>query len=76
MFGLRPMIPRVDSAWRDGRIPEYVIARGHFDADLAEAERAPADIERFHRANLGYIADILVTLRSPAFRRAVRSGFS
>lgn len=48
--------------WREDRIPEEWIDRPQFDEDLASAERAPDDIDRFTQANLGYIEDVLVSL--------------
>jgi hypothetical protein len=62
LLGLRVLAPLVDSAWNEGRIPEGVLDRTHFEKDLAEAERAPDDVERFERAHLGYIDDVLESL--------------
>ncbi|HEX4182706.1 MAG TPA: DUF1186 domain-containing protein [Caulobacteraceae bacterium] len=62
MLGLRPLTPLVDTVWREGRLPSMVMERRHFDEDLAEVERAPADLGRFKRANLGYIDDVLASL--------------
>jgi uncharacterized protein len=62
LLGLRHLVPLVDSAWREGRIPEEWIDRPQFDDDLAEAERAPDDIDRFTQVNLGYIEDVLASL--------------
>lgn len=62
LLGLRDLVPLVDNAWREGRIPEEWIDRPGFDEDLAQAERAPDDIERFTQAHLGYIEDVLVSL--------------
>jgi uncharacterized protein len=62
LLGLRHLVPLVDNAWREGRIPEEWIDRPQFDDDLAEAERAPDDIDRFTQVNLGYIEDVLVSL--------------
>ena len=60
LLGLRDLVPLVDNAWR--RVPEEWIGRSQFDRDLAGAERAPDNIERFTRANLGYIEDVLTSL--------------
>jgi hypothetical protein len=62
LLGLRDLETLVDRAWREGRIPEGVMERRHFDEDLAEAERAPDDIDRFKRINRGYIEDVLESL--------------
>jgi hypothetical protein len=62
LLALRDLVPLVDSAWREGRIAEDVIHRQDFDNDLADAERAPDDIDRFKRLNLGYIEDALESL--------------
>jgi uncharacterized protein len=61
LLGLRDLVPLVDNAWR--RIPEEWMDRPQFDEDLAEAERAPDDIDRFTQNHLGYIEDVLVSLR-------------
>lgn len=62
LLGLRDLVPLVDSAWREGRLPEHWIDRLEFDEELAAAERAPDDIDRFTQNNLGYIEDVLVSL--------------
>jgi uncharacterized protein len=62
LLGLRDLVPLVDSAFREDRMPEEWIDRPQFDEDLAEAERAPDDIDRFTQNNLGYIEDVLVSL--------------
>lgn len=62
LLGLRDLVPLVDQAWREDRIPEEWISRRQFDDDLAEAERAPDDIDRLTQVNLGYIEDVLVSL--------------
>ena len=62
LLGLRDLIPLVDSAYREARIPEEWIDRPEFDEDLATTERAPDDIDRFTQNNLGYIGDVLVSL--------------
>lgn len=62
LLGLRDLLPLVDAAFREGRLPEGWINRSEFDEDLAQAERAPDDIERFTQINLGYIEDVLVSL--------------
>ena len=62
LLGLRDLVPLVDRAFREDRIPEEWIDRPQFDADLAAAERAPDDIDRFTQYKLGYIEDVLVSL--------------
>jgi len=62
LLGLRDLVPLVDSAFREDRIPEEWIDRPQFDEDLAIAEYAPDDIDRFTQKNLGYIEDVLVSL--------------
>jgi uncharacterized protein len=44
-------VPLVDSAFREERIPEEWIDRPQFDEDLAMAEYAPDDIDRFTQYN-------------------------
>src|SRR5947207_2176879 len=62
LLALRDLVPLVDSAYREARIPEEWIDRPEFDEDLATTERAPDDIDRFTQNNLGYIEDVLVSL--------------
>jgi uncharacterized protein len=62
LLGLRDLVPLVDAGFRDGHLPGGTIYRSEFDEDLADAERAPDDIERFTQINLGYIEDVLVSL--------------
>ena len=62
LLGLRDLVPLVDGAFREDRIPEDWNDRPQFEEDLAAAERAPDDIDRFTQANLGYIEDVLVSL--------------
>jgi uncharacterized protein len=62
LHGLRDLVPLVDNAWREDRLPDEWIDRPQFDDDLAAAERSPDDIDRFTQNNLGYIEDVLVAL--------------
>lgn len=62
LLGLRDLVPLVDSARHKDRIPEEWIGGAEFDEDIAAAERAPDDIDRFTQNNLGYIEDVLVSL--------------
>ncbi|MEH2626551.1 uncharacterized protein V1292_004606 [Bradyrhizobium sp. AZCC 1719] len=61
LLGLRDLVPLVDKTFREDRIPEW-IDRPQFDEDLADAESAPDDIDRFAQISLGYIEDVLVSL--------------
>jgi hypothetical protein len=61
-LGMRELAPLVERAWSEGRVPDGVMDRSHFEQDLAEAERAPGDIERLKPAGMGYIEDILEAL--------------
>ena len=62
LLGLRDLVPLADNAFREGRIPEEWTDRRQFDDDIAVAEYAPDDIDRFTQYNLGYIEDVLVSL--------------
>jgi SEC-C motif len=62
LLGLRDLVPLVGNAFREGRIPEEWIDRPQFDDDMAVAEYAPGDIDRFTQYSLGYIEDVLVSL--------------
>lgn len=62
LLGLRTLAPLVESVWRERRMPDRVMELAHFEKDLADAERAPADIMRFKNAHLGYIDDIVEAL--------------
>jgi len=62
LLGLRDLVPLVDEAWREGRLSEQWVDRSEFDDELAAAERAPDNIDRFTQRYLGYIEDVLVSL--------------
>jgi hypothetical protein len=62
LLGLRELAPLVRRAWDEGRIPDHVLDRRHFENDLSDAERVPSDVARFREANLGYIDDVLAAL--------------
>jgi hypothetical protein len=62
LLGLRQLAVRAEAAWADGRISDSVLSVGDFLEDVAKAERAPADPDRFKRRNVGYIEDVLQTL--------------
>jgi hypothetical protein len=61
-LGLRDLVPLAHDAFREGRISDDWTDRDQFDKDIAEAERAPDDIERFTQNHLGYIEDVLTSL--------------
>jgi hypothetical protein len=62
LLGLRDLVPLVGSAFREDRISEEWKDRHQFDEDIAVAEHAPDDIDRFTQYNLGYIEHVLVSL--------------
>ena len=62
LLGLRDLAPFFHRAWDEGRIDTDFLERRDFEEDLARAERAPTDIERFEDRNLGYIDDVLEAL--------------
>jgi hypothetical protein len=62
LLGLRDLVPLAHGAFREGRISDDWTDRDQFDEDIAEAERAPDDIERFTQNQLGYIEDVLTSL--------------
>lgn len=64
LLGLGRLRPRVEEAFARGLIPNFVMRLSDFTDDLAAAEQAPADPERFERARLGYIEDVLEELES------------
>lgn len=62
LLGLRDMQSDVVVAAGSGALPEELWDSTYFESDLAAAERAPGDIERFKKAHLGYIDDVVVAL--------------
>jgi len=62
LLGLRDLEPAVMAAWDRGAIPSDILDRKDFAEDLENAERSPDDIERFEKANIGYIEDVLHVL--------------
>jgi uncharacterized protein DUF1186/SEC-C motif-containing protein len=62
LLGLRDLAPLAERAFREDRITEEWIDRPQFEEDLAVAEYAPDDIDRFTQSHLGYIEDVLVSL--------------
>lgn len=58
MLGWRDFAPRVEDAFRDGRIVSGISEFKDFQRDLENAEASPASYERFTDVGLGYIDDI------------------
>lgn len=63
LLGLRELAPLVHHAFAEERIDMTFITPQDFEQALAEAERAPDDVSRFRKDNLGYIADSLGSLQ-------------
>jgi hypothetical protein len=59
LLGFRDLVPLVDRAWAEERIPTFVLGREDFDDAIAAAERAPDDLGRLKDWNLGYVDDVL-----------------
>jgi hypothetical protein len=60
LLGLREMVPRVQAAWREGRMVSNVSEPKYFFRDLKRAETQWSDGERFKGPHqLGYIEDIV-----------------
>lgn len=57
LLGRRELEGELAAAFREGRVDEAFGEYEDFAPDLAEAERAPRDVGRLHRAHLGYIDD-------------------
>lgn len=76
LLGLRQLTPRVERAFREGRIDRLEMELRHFQKDLVAAERAPGDIERFKDAHLGYIDDVLESLDWTRGRESERQSLS
>lgn len=62
LLGLRELAPLVHRAWDQDLLPPKVLYREDFEKDLAAAESAPRDPERFENARLGYIEDVIEAL--------------
>jgi len=62
LLGLRPLAPRVFRAWDEGRLPDRVLDRKDFEADLRRAEQEPDNTAGLEHNNLGYIEDVLAAL--------------
>jgi hypothetical protein len=63
LLGLRDLAPLVDSAYKEGLLDVREIDFADFHVLLSEAEKAPADIERFTEAGAGYVEDVLEELQ-------------
>ena len=63
LLGLRDMWPAVTEAVKSDVLPLEDWELKHFEEELAAAEQAPQDIERFKEASLGYIDDVIVALQ-------------
>jgi hypothetical protein len=62
LLGWRDLVPRVEAAFKDERIPLEYMEFDDFLEDLARTEIDPEDGKRFADANLGYIDDIVEKL--------------
>jgi hypothetical protein len=59
LLGFRDLVPRVEAAWRDGRMPEGFSEPKYFFADLRRAETEWSNAGRFNDLHrLGHIDDI------------------
>jgi uncharacterized protein len=63
LLGLRHLEPLVSDAERRGALADDWFGREQFEARLAQAEGAPDDKSRFDEADLGYVEDVVATLR-------------
>jgi SEC-C motif-containing protein len=64
LLGMDELSPRIHAAFEDGRIPEYIASERNYLQMLDRALRNPSDRSRFDDENVGYIADVVETLRS------------
>ena len=62
LLGLADLAPRVEPLWRDDRLPENILERKHFEADLAAALAAPDDLARFKAAGVSPLDDVATAL--------------
>jgi len=62
LLGLRTLEPAVMAAFDREAIPEGVYERKDFADELAAAEQSPDDPNRFEKADLGYIEDVLAVV--------------
>jgi uncharacterized protein len=62
LLGIKRLTPRVDAAFREGRIPQWAAVESDFFELLNAAQDRPADRSRFEDEGLGYIEDTLEAL--------------
>jgi hypothetical protein len=62
MLNERSLVDAARAAFRDGLVTPESMDLDDFEEDLAQAEAAPDDIQRFRDAHLGYIEDVLEAL--------------
>lgn len=62
LLGLRTLEPAVMAAFDREAIPEWIYQREDFADELATAERSPDDPNRFEKADLGCIEDVLAVI--------------
>lgn len=62
LLGLGSLTPRVEAAWRNGRIDKQLADRTWFWKALRAAQSAPDDKERFREASEGYFGNIVADL--------------
>jgi hypothetical protein len=68
LLGLRHLEPLVSELEQQDRLDELLFDRGEFEALLEAAEKAPQDKSRFEDASVGYIDDVVDTLREFSYR--------
>ena len=62
LLGLEDLAPRVEPLWSDDRLPENILDRKHFDADLSAALKNPDDLARFKAAGVAPLDDVATAL--------------
>jgi hypothetical protein len=62
LLGLRILEPAVMAAFDRDAIPAWIYQRKDFADELAAAEQSPHDPDRFEKADLGYIEDVLAVV--------------
>ena len=62
LLGLRILEPAVMAAFDRDAIPNWIYHREDFADELAAAEQSPDDPNRFEKADLGYIEDVLAVV--------------
>ena len=61
-LGFEDVAANIGSVWIDQRLPDNVMERRHFDADLAAALAAPNDMARLEPGGIGLVDDVAKTL--------------